>query len=177
MRIAISGTHFTGKTTLIEDIMQRLPDYEWVEEPYYLLEEEGYQFPETPLLEDYEKQLSRSIQLLRGPQQNIIFDRCPLDFIAYSLSVTDSDYFNIDSWLPALNEALNSLDLIFFLPVEQGIPVPASQNNDFRRNVDDQLNDIFHNNSLGFNVKVVTIQGSREKRAELAMEHIRRLRQ
>jgi len=177
MRIAISGTHFTGKSTLVEDLIRLMPEYESVEEPYYLLEEEGYQFPETPLLEDYEKQLSRSIQLLKNRQQNIIFDRCPLDFIAYSLSVTDSDYFNIDSWLPALNEALNSLDLIFFLPVEPGIPVPASQNNAFRRNVDDQLNDILHSNTLEFDVKVIIIQGSRGKRAEIAMGHIRQFQQ
>ncbi len=27
MRIAVSGTYFTGKSTLIEDIIEKLPDW------------------------------------------------------------------------------------------------------------------------------------------------------
>jgi broad-specificity NMP kinase len=44
MRIGISGTHGTGKTTLAEALAARLPGYVTADEPYYLLEEEGCEF-------------------------------------------------------------------------------------------------------------------------------------
>ena len=46
MRIAISGTHFSGKSTLVEALSEALPQYTIVEEPYYLLQEEGHEFAE-----------------------------------------------------------------------------------------------------------------------------------
>ena len=40
MRIAVSGTHFTGKSTLIEDFIKKHPDYKCEIEPYYKLQDE-----------------------------------------------------------------------------------------------------------------------------------------
>jgi uridine kinase len=50
MKIAISGAHRTGKTTLVEELSRALPAYGVVDEPYYLLEEEGHEFAEMPSL-------------------------------------------------------------------------------------------------------------------------------
>lgn len=44
MRIVISGTHFSGKSTLVEALPDALPQYTTIEEPYHLLQEEGYEF-------------------------------------------------------------------------------------------------------------------------------------
>jgi uridine kinase len=55
VRIAISGTHFSGKSTLVGGLSDALPTYSIVEEPYVLLAEEGYEFAEMLqdiLLED-----------------------------------------------------------------------------------------------------------------------------
>ena len=54
MRIAVSGAHRTGKTTLIEELSRALPTYTVVDEPYHLLEEEGYEFEALPSVEDFE---------------------------------------------------------------------------------------------------------------------------
>lgn len=43
MRIAVSGTHFSGKSTLIASLLKQLPQYAAVEEPYILLEEQRYE--------------------------------------------------------------------------------------------------------------------------------------
>ena len=53
MRVGISGAHGTGKTTLAEALCARLPGHVTADEPYYLLEDEGYEFgfPSSP--EDY----------------------------------------------------------------------------------------------------------------------------
>jgi pantothenate kinase-related protein Tda10 len=44
MRVGISGTHGTGKTTLAGELCAHLPGQVTAEEPYYLLEEERYEF-------------------------------------------------------------------------------------------------------------------------------------
>lgn len=70
MRIAVSGSHRVGKTTLIQHVAERLPGYATVDEPYYLLEDEGYELAEQPSLEDFEAQLVRSLAALddAGPE-------------------------------------------------------------------------------------------------------------
>ena len=49
MRVGISGTHDTGKTTLAEALCAHLPGHVAADEPYYLLEEEGYEFGFPPI--------------------------------------------------------------------------------------------------------------------------------
>lgn len=39
MRIAVSGTHFIGKSTLIEDFIKKYPSYRCEIEPYYKLQD------------------------------------------------------------------------------------------------------------------------------------------
>ena len=41
MRVGISGTHGTGKTTLAGALCARLPGHVMADEPNYLLEDEG----------------------------------------------------------------------------------------------------------------------------------------
>lgn len=41
VRVGISGTHGTGKTTLAQALCARLPGHVAADEPYYLLEEQG----------------------------------------------------------------------------------------------------------------------------------------
>ena len=48
MRIGISGTHGTGKTTLAQALCGHLPGHVAADEPYWLLEAEGYEFGFPP---------------------------------------------------------------------------------------------------------------------------------
>ena len=61
MRVGISGTHGTGKTTLAGALCAHLPGHVMADEPYYLLEEEGHEFGFPPSLEDYRTLLARSL--------------------------------------------------------------------------------------------------------------------
>src|ERR1700753_4416737 len=85
MRVGIPGTHGTGKTTLAEARASRLPGHVTAEEPYYLLEEEGYEFGVPPSAEDYRVMLTRSVLSLSSTpvRRGGIFDRTPLDYLAY----------------------------------------------------------------------------------------------
>jgi hypothetical protein len=111
----VSGTHGVGKTTLVEDLGEQLGDHRIVAEPFYLLEEEGYQFNSPPSAADFRAQLRRSLLLLGQPGQNLIFDRTPLDYLAY-LAVLGSELRReVDA--TTLRAAFASLDLLVVLPL------------------------------------------------------------
>jgi AAA domain len=112
MRVGISGTHGTGKTTLAEALCARLPGHVTADEPYYLLEEEGYEFGFPPSLEDYRALLARSVQSLTSPSllPGIVFDRTPLDYLAYMAAI-GADPAD-EAAAAALQPAFASLDLL-----------------------------------------------------------------
>ncbi|QQQ28891.1 AAA family ATPase [Chryseobacterium indoltheticum] len=87
MRIAFTGSHRVGKTTLAEEIAESLSDYKFINEPYLQLEEEGYLFSEIPTLDDYIEQFNFSVEQLQNSDDNVIFDLCLLDLLAYIYAV------------------------------------------------------------------------------------------
>ena len=176
MRIAISGTHFSGKSTLVEALSEALPHYTTVEEPYLALQEEGYEFAELPTIEDFELQLERSIENLDEGDPNVVFDRCPADILGYLLSHTDAEAFDLEKWLPRAQTALRKLDLVVFLPIEEPdrIILPLSQDTEFRQRVDEKLHEIILDNSLHLEVDVLEVTGSPQMRVEQVLSHIRK---
>lgn len=165
MRIAISGTHHSGKSTLVEELSAALPGYLNVEEPYYLLVEEGHEFAEMPAVEDFELQLERSIECLSGDEPDVIFDRCPVDMLGYLLVLAEG--FPLKKWLPRVQAAIDTLDLIVFLPVEERdrIVLSPSEDADFRLDVDQKLKEIFLEDSLDLEMNVLEVTGSLRERA------------
>lgn len=167
MRIAVSGTHFSGKSTLVEELASVLPEYLTVEEPYFLLMEEGHEF-------DFELQLERSIELLSGSEPDVIFDRCPIDMLGYLLSQPDAEAFRLETWLPRVQAAIDTLDLIVFLPVEERdrIALPASQDPGFRLDVDQKLKEILLDDSLDLGMEVLEVAGPLHERVEQVLRHL-----
>src|SRR6267154_4682366 len=112
MRVGISGTHGTGKTTLAGGLCARLPGHVIADEPYYLLEEEGYEFGFPPSLEDYRALLARSVQSLSSPPllPAVIFDRTPLDYLVYMAAIGADPADEVGA--AALRSSFASLDLL-----------------------------------------------------------------
>src|SRR5687768_741349 len=110
MRVAFAGTHRVGKTTLLEAVAARLPGYVALEEPYRILEETGHEFSDPPTVEDFERQLHESIAMMAEAPARALFDRSPLDFVAYA-QVLDED-LDVDEWIDAARDAIESLDLV-----------------------------------------------------------------
>ncbi|MEV6348450.1 ATP-binding protein [Actinoplanes sp. NPDC051851] len=110
MRIAISGTHGTGKSTLAEALGARLPGHVVADEPYYLAEEEGYEFSFPPAPEDYRAMLACSMRSLRDAPSGTIFDRTPLDYLAYLAAIGADPAEQVDA--AALRRAFAGLDLL-----------------------------------------------------------------
>jgi GTPase SAR1 family protein len=118
MKIAITGAHRVGKTTLVEKLQENLADYEFKMEPYYELEELGYEFSERPDTEDFLKQLEYSVKQITTRESNVIFDRSPIDFLAYIRAFDETG--NIQTLYHRIeNIIMMEIDLLVFVPVEE----------------------------------------------------------
>jgi hypothetical protein len=175
MNIAVSGSHRTGKTTLIGELAGMLPTFSAVDEPYYLLQEEGYVFADPPSVEDFVEQLERLVALLLGSEGECLFDRCPADMMAYLVAQGEAAASGIDGY-PGVGEAMRLLDLVVFVPIEDPDRVMGSDSDlsSSRRRVDSELREIVLEDRWGWGVPALEVTGSAEARARRVAEYLER---
>ena len=176
MRIAVSGAHRTGKTTLVEALQERLAGHVAVDEPYHLLEEEGHEFAEMPCFEDFELQLERPIELVLDDEgaSDRIFDRCPADLLAYLVTHEESEGFDVEAWLPRVRRAMQQLDLVVFVPVEEPdrVAVSSRDHAGLRRRVDEELRDIVLGDRWRLGVESLEVTGSVRERVRQVLSRL-----
>lgn len=159
MRIAVSGTHCCGKSTLINDFLLRHPDFDHEPEPYaVLVEQYGEVFAAEPTLDDFYRQLEFNVDRLRRHRSGdrVIYERCPVDFLAYSLALCDLGRPRdterlVEDSLAIVSAALDHLDLIVFLPLDDlddGSTIPDSEDSELRSEVNSRLVGIFYHDDL-----------------------------
>ena len=150
MRVGITGTHGTGKTTLAGAVCAYLPGHVMADEPYYLLEEEGHQFGFPPSLEDYRALLERSLRSLSSLPllPGVVFDRTPLDYLAY-LAATGADPSD-EASAAALRPAFAGLDLlvITLITPETEQVLPAAEMPGLRSQMNDALLELVYDDPL-----------------------------
>nr|WP_295890543.1 AAA family ATPase [uncultured Devosia sp.] len=173
MRLAVTGTHGTGKTTLVDDFVAAGPRYEAVAEPYWLLAQQGVPFADGPTSADLEEQLKQSCALILATsgQADVIFDRCPLDFIAYLDVISPREGFE---WVPSgrllgqIEAALATLDLLVFLPLSRPDEITvAIEFPKLRAQTDTRLKAILRDDDLGLlgsGPRVLELSGPPETR-------------
>jgi hypothetical protein len=154
MKVAVSGTHCCGKTTLIERFLLAHPDFAHEPEPYIVLQEDyGDVFAAEPSAEDFYRQLEFNIDRLQEypSGERVIFERSPVDFLAYLLALKEvgrgeSATGLIQGALDMVKEAIQHLDLIVFLPLndEDGMGMPESEDPELRSAVNDCLVGLFN---------------------------------
>lgn len=170
MRIAVSGTHYAGKSTLIKYFLEQFPEYESFDEPYWILEESGHEFSNPPAIEEYEEQLDFSLSLIKKSTGNTLFDRSPVDFLSYAFVTAreNGEEFDTDSWVSKIEEGLSQIDLVLFLPVEDPdiIRVPRSEDQSLRLMVDEKLKELILDDSLGLmqDIDVLEVTGTIQER-------------
>ncbi len=146
MRIAICGSHSTGKSTLISGFLVCFPDYasepeafEVLGDEIHLLESEGPDVEGLSALVDY------TVSMLEPypDGSSVIFERSPVDYLAYadaSFSMSDSERSDfLRSALPVIRASLQYLDLLVLLPVSNEISGRPGEGEEFRVRVDDEL--------------------------------------
>ena len=162
MRIAVSGAHCVGKSTLIDEFLRVHPEFVHEPEPYaVLVEDYGEEFSAEPCVEDFRRQFEFNIDRLakHTPQENVIYERCPIDFIAY-IHVLDPN-----STAPVLDPISKHLDLIVYLPIEHDDDCEYPK---LRKAVDRRLSAILLDDELALvNIPVVEARGSTARRLSI----------
>ena len=167
MRVAVSGTHGVGKSTLVADLARALPGHVAVAEPYLQLLDEGHAFADPPTLEDYEVQLERSLASLALPgMEDAVFERCPADFLAYAAAHEDADAFDLAGWLPRVRAELVTLDVVVYVSLETG-------GRGFRPRVDEELREILVDDVHGFGARVLEVTGDPDTRVRAVLAGLR----
>jgi hypothetical protein len=186
MRIAVSGTHFAGKSTLINDFIKNHPKYKHEIEPYYKLQDEkAMELSLAPTLDSLIEQLECSIELINQNinEQNIIFDRCPIDFIAYAMCELDQDEADINEneiseKFPQIKDALNNLDLIVFLPITKEHAIEyTDENPTYRQMVDKCFKKIYRDDLLDIfprynHPRIIEVWGDRLTRVKMLESYL-----
>lgn len=162
MKIALTGAHRVGKTTLAGKLLEYLPDYELIPEPYHALEGSGYLFSETPSLDDYIVQLKHSMEQISKSTNNVIFDRCPVDLLAYIHALDEAE--NIQSFFNKVHSIMTKIELLVFVPIEEPdlIFCPESESPGLRYKVNEILNDWIRD----FDIKTIEVIGTLSARCE-----------
>jgi thymidylate kinase len=128
MRIAISGTANTGKTTLVKAFLKEWKNYTTPDKTYrHLLGNTHSKETSKDLQWDI---LNFSIDQVQkySKGDKVIFDRCPLDNLVYSMWAYDKGEGDIDEafikkCIPLVRETLKLYDIIFFIPITKVSPI------------------------------------------------------
>ncbi|MDF2188443.1 ATP-binding protein [Paraflavitalea sp. CAU 1676] len=171
MKIAVTGAHRVGKTTLAEKLSGVLEHYVYYQEPYYDLEERGYVFAETPTIDDFLTQLERSQKLLATKDKDVVFDRCPLDLLAYIGALNGGD--QVRNLYDRVQHSLAVIDLLVWVPIETPDLI-GCPNNEFPALRQD-VNAILEEWLDDIDVPKITVKGSLPEREKQVLSKMKLL--
>jgi len=121
MRIAFSGTGNSGKSTLVKSFLYTWENYTSPEKSYRdILKEENLSHSSNTTTDTQEKILNFFIDQVQeyDKTSKVVFDRCPLDNIAYTMwchdkEIKDFDKKFVTEQIALMRESLRFLDIIF----------------------------------------------------------------
>lgn len=168
MKIAILGAHKVGKTTLAEELLERLPGFALELEPYYQLEAAGYEFAATPTADDFIEQFNYSANLISSSKGNVIFDRCVIDILAY-LHVVDPRR-NIETLFETAQTIIAGIELLVLIPIEKPDLIPGHQvtHPRLRTLVDELIHDWIDD----FGTEAIKVSGTLANRGEQVLDKV-----
>jgi hypothetical protein len=132
MRIAFSGTACTGKTTVVKAFLERWSDYKTPKTTYRDVIKNNRHSKKT----DKKTQLAIldfmiTQQKPYTPHDKVVYDRCPLDNIVYTLWAHDKglkgfneNYINMS--IEKVKESMRSLDIIFLITRDLMGPIESN---------------------------------------------------
>lgn len=126
MRLAISGTAGQGKTTLLSEFLNNWDMYQTPELTYrsVLKGDKRYKHSKQTNKDTQWDILNYMIDEMEkySGDDFVIFDRCPLDNLIYTMwahhkGVGDIDELFVEKCIPIVRESMKLLDIIFFIPI------------------------------------------------------------
>jgi hypothetical protein len=103
-------------------------------------------------------------------EMNVIFDRCPVDMLAYIQATNESDNSTIRTLYQRVKKAVQQIDLMVFVPIEEpdAIGCPESDLPGLRKKVNEILRDWIGD----FGIDVIEVSGSPSERCSQVMKHM-----
>ncbi len=169
MRIIVSGTHASGKSTLISDFRVRHPEYVLLTDPYELLDESD----DGPSASMFASQLRFAAARLLDDDlaRDVIAERGPIDFLAYLLAMADLSARPIapdvlERAIDLTRRSVESADLLVVLPLSSRDPIRAGDDEhpELRAAMDGRLLDLLDDPDIVGATIVVEITGTPEER-------------
>ena len=145
MRVAVSGSHSVGKSTLIAGFLGRHPEYAHEPEAFEVLADD-IELAESgaPTHDGLLLLLNYTLAALdsRAAEARVMFERSPVDYLAYAAaSARTWQALEMKEFLrtqkPIVRGAMRHLDLVAYVPLPTHGPVRRrGENSSFRRRVD-----------------------------------------
>jgi hypothetical protein len=169
VRIVVSGTHASGKSTLVSDLAEafgcdRLPD------PFELVDDPVDPAGADSFVAQLEVAAERLVELPCGT--DVVVERCPLDLLAYLEALADLGRPSVGREATArlratTQVAMCHVDLLVVLLLDprDGITVPDDEDPQLRAAMDERLADLVDDDELvGPGTRVLEVAGSPEMR-------------
>lgn len=165
VRIVVSGTHASGKSTLISDFASRHPEFTVLPDPFELVDEDD---AVGPALFAAQLRIAADRLIDEPGRMHVIAERGPLDFLAYLLALADLGNAELDEEfreraVARTAGALRTVDLLIVLPVTDRDPihVSADEHLELRAAMNDALLDLLDDPDLiGGHLTVVELAGT-----------------
>jgi hypothetical protein len=171
VRIVVSGTHASGKSTLISDFTARHPHFTVLTDPFESMDESD----DAPRAGVFAAQLRISAERLTGDSlaRDVIAERGPLDFLAYLLALADLTAHPVEKDVlrratDRTAEALSAVDLLVVLPLTsaEAIHVPIDEHLALREATNDVLLELVDDPDIVGQTRVVELTGSPAQRLQ-----------
>lgn len=179
MRIAVSGTHCSGKTALVVDFLEVHPEYAHEPEPYEIAEAQGSAFPAEVTAADIWQQLEISVERLSAyaAESKVIAERSPIDFLAYlealdALGREDTSRM-LDTARDLVSRGMEHIDLLVILPLSDDIEPPEDEDPKLRVAMNRSLIEIVED-ELVPTLRYIEIAGTPEERLAALESEVRR---
>lgn len=170
MRIVVSGTHASGKSTLISDFALRHREFTVLPDPFELVDE-SWDSPGAAL---FAAQLRISARRLdpREAAGGLIAERGPIDFLAYLSALDEITGAStprelLERFRAITRDAFDHVDLLVVLPLtaSDAIVPGADEHVELREAMNDALLELIDDpDVVGDRVRIVEITGDRDRR-------------
>jgi AAA domain-containing protein len=144
MRLAVSGSHGTGKSTLIAAFLEKRPEYRHEPEAFETLGDD-VELGDSgePTVDGLRTLLEYTVSAVESRVSDacVVFERSPVDYLAYVAASREARRGStaaefLSAHVPIVKSSLRALELIAYLPVSRGFEGRPGEDAGFRRRVD-----------------------------------------